>query len=97
MNNTAQHIVAFSVAANVTRPTFNWRMVCSEVDVGAVHHYGASNATHGAYIGTRFTDGSAITMMLDCQQPVEFLGLFAAEQEAEPEVTAPKGWDEVQA
>lgn len=80
MNNTAQHIVAFSVAANIQRPTFNWRMVCSEVDVGAVHHYGASNMSKRAYIGTRFTDGSAITMMLDSQQPVEFLGLFAAEQ-----------------
>lgn len=88
--NTAQHIVAFAEAAKVKRPNFNWRMVCSEVNVGAVHHYGASQWSQGAYIGTRFTDGSAISFTFEGQQPVEFIGLFANEQIAEPEVTKPE-------
>lgn len=74
-------------------------VLCTGIDADAKHFYGESSFYKGGYIGTRFSDGSAVAACGHTGALGEFIGVFAAEWEAEPEVTkpAPQGWNEVQA
>lgn len=59
------------------------QLIATGVDAECRHFYGQSSTLRGAYVGTRFTDGSAVSASGHTGAPVEFLGMFAAEQEAE--------------
>ncbi|QIQ60813.1 hypothetical protein [Stenotrophomonas phage vB_SmaS_BUCT548] len=74
-------------------------VLCTGLDADAKHFYCESTMGKGRYVGTRFSDGSAVSASGHTGALVEYIGVFAAEWEPEPEVTkpAPHGWDEVQA
>lgn len=102
MMNTENHTVSNSAQMAVYLSQGNQgtpEVICTGIDSNAKHFYCESTMGKGRYVGTRFSDGSAVSASGHTGALVEYLGVFAAEWEVEPEVTkpAPQGWNEVQA
>lgn len=68
-NNTAQ------AASFVSQNGSVGSVVCTGLDADAKHFYNAA----GEYVGSRFTDSSAVTTSGNNGLLVEFLGTFAGE------------------
>lgn len=66
-----------NAASYMSQAESNLEVLAIGLDANAKHHY-----TDGRYVGTRFTDGSAITP-LHGGGCCEYLGVFADEWEAE--------------
>lgn len=67
-------------AAILSTVDSNNEVLCAGLDADAKHFYGTSSIAQGEYVGTRFSDGSAVSASGHTRQLVEFLGTFAGEQ-----------------
>ena len=94
MMNTATHTVSNSAQMAVYLSQGNQgtpEVICTGIDPNAKHYYMNANGgpavnaiqqAKGRYIGTRFTDGSAVARSghMDSKAIVEFLGYFQGEK-----------------